>query len=320
MTSKTGVLLVNLGTPLSPSPKDVYRYLIEFLSDERVIDEPWLKRQLLVRGIIVPFRYRQSAASYQAIWTKEGSPLMVYGRSVQRLLQESLGEGYQVELAMRYQVPSIPEGLKCLTQQNINRLVIFPLFPQYASATTGSVHQRVMECLSQEKVIPKVTFIDSYAEHPKMLEAYADNEKAKQWKSYDHILFSFHGLPLRQLIPGSPQCYLSQCQATAKALGEKLGIPEKKYTVCFQSRLGKQPWIQPYTSDCIKNCAAKGDKRILVFCTSFVCDCLETIHEIGVEYAEEFKTYGGEQLDLAESLNSHPLWIEAIRDMITKEA
>lgn len=319
MVSKTGVLLVNLGTPVSPAPRDVYRYLIEFLTDSRVIDKPWLKRQLLVRGLIVPFRYKASAASYRAIWTDKGSPLLVYSREAQQLLQKALGEEYVVELAMRYQEPNIQRSVEALIKQQISHLVVLPLFPQYASATTGSVHQRIMECLSACKVIPKVTLIDSFAKHPSFVHALSLVGKAPLWHEYDHILLSFHGLPLRQLMPGSPYCYASQCYATAQALVKKLQVPKHKYTICFQSRLGKEAWIQPYTSDCLRQCAKDGHKKILVFCPSFVCDCLETLHEIGVEYAEEFKQYGGERLDLVEGLNTHPVWIEAMREIVAEQ-
>lgn len=316
MSPHTGVLLVNLGTPASPSPNDVYRYLIEFLTDDRVVDEPWLKRQLLVRGLIVPFRYKQSAASYRAIWTDQGSPLMIHGRAVQGLLQEQLGGGFAVELAMRYQEPSLKKGVERLLKKEVASLIVLPLFPQYASATTGSIHQRVMEILATCKVFPKLTFINSYAEQPKMVEAFQARSASKDWQTYDHVLLSFHGLPERQLIPNSKLCYSAECRRTAAAIVEKLAIPEGRYTVCYQSRLGKQPWIQPYTSDCIKRCAEKGYKKVLVFCPSFVCDCLETIHEIGVEYADEFKEYGGEQLDLVEGLNAHPKWIDALKEII----
>jgi ferrochelatase len=199
MQKNVGVLLVNLGTPDSPTPKDVYRYLTEFLTDERVIDEPWLKRQLLVRGVIVPARYRQSAKSYQAIWTEEGSPLMVYGTQLQKGLQQRLGESFKVELAMRYQNPSIEKALHSLLSANISHLIVLPLFPQYASATTGSIQQKVMELLSQYQPIPKMTMIDHFFDHPRVIQAFVSAGKEHAVKEYDHVLFSFHGLPQRQL-------------------------------------------------------------------------------------------------------------------------
>jgi ferrochelatase len=213
---KTGVLLVNLGTPNSPSPKDVYRYLIEFLTDGRVIDTSWLYRQLLVRGVIVPIRYRQSAKYYKEIWTPEGSPLKVYGYRVRDRLQESLGDNYAVELAMRYQSPSIEDSLKRLMKNSINRLIILPLFPQYASATTGSVHQRVMEIISKWNVIPETVLIDHYADHPGMIRAFCEVAKPYNPADYDHVLLSFHGLPARQLVKADGKGHCLRCKDCCK--------------------------------------------------------------------------------------------------------
>ncbi|WP_075882565.1 ferrochelatase [Candidatus Protochlamydia sp. W-9] len=334
MNQRTGILLVNLGTPKTPRLKDVYRYLNEFLTDGRVIDLPWLKRQLLVRCIIVPFRYKQSSMLYQKLWTAEGSPLLVHGIAVQTKLQMILGESFQVELAMRYQNPSIEEGLERLKLANVKEIVIFPLFPQYASATTGSVHQEVMKHLQQWQNIPTLTFINSYPDHPGLVGAFCERAKQYDLSIYDYFLFSFHGLPERQIRKGDSTgkcltenccqvicsdnafCYKAQCYRTAKAIASKLRIKLEQYTVCFQSRLGKETWIQPYTSDLLKDCLAKNRKKILVFCPAFVCDCLETTCEVSIEYAEEFKHLGGDTLHLVEGLNSHPVWIEAIKTII----
>lgn len=333
---KTGILLVNLGTPDSPHPKDVKRYLIEFLTDARVIDLPWLKRQLLVRGIIVPRRYRSSAKAYAAIWTKKGSPLLVHGEQVRRALQQELGSDVVVALAMRYRNPSIAQALHQLLASNINHLIILPLFPQYASATTGSIYEKIMELLAPELTLPKLTFIDNFAIHPGFIDAFVKQAAAYSLASYDHILISFHGLPKRHLEHSdrnghclknklccsdlnekNNNCYSAQCFATAQALVKKLQLPPERYTVCFQSRLGKDPWLTPYASEIIIHRAALGDKRLLVFCPSFVCDCLETLYEFGIEYAEEFRRYGGEQLDLVEGLNSTPTWITAIKEILS---
>jgi len=333
MRPETGILLVNLGTPHSPKWRDVYKYLIQFLTDERVIDIPWLKRQLLVRGIIVPLRTRNSARSYREIWQKSGSPLLDYGRKVENLLQEALGPEYQVVLAMRYQTPSIESGLEAL--KGSKKLIVLPLFPQYASASTGSVHQEVMRILSKWPTIPELKMINSYPQDPKMVRTFCLNAKHYSLADYDHFLFSFHGLPERQLIKAdlsgyclkqprccaglnekNSGCYAAQCTATAAAIQKELQIPSDQCTVCFQSRLGKEPWIQPFTSDVIAKLAGQGKKRLLVFCPSFVADCLETIFEIQNEYRAEFFAEGGERLDLVESLNDHPLWIESLTDMI----
>ena len=327
-----GILLVNLGTPDSSKKGDVRRYLTEFLTDKRVIDLPPLKRQLLVRGVIVPKRCRQVAKLYESIWTKEGSPLLVHGKRVEVLLQERLGVDYQVRLAMRYQNPSIEKGLEAL--RDIDHLTIFPLFPQYASATTGSVHQKVFEVLSQWRSIPSLRFISRYEQHPALIEAFIAVAKDYALDSYDHILFSYHGLPERELKKAdrtglclkeaeccqkNPSCYVAQCFATSQGIAEKLQIPKEKWSQCFQSRLGKNPWIQPYTSSVIDRLAREGKKRVLVFCPAFVCDCLETLEEIQCRCKNEFIKKGGESLDLVQGLNSHPKWIDAIETIIKND-
>jgi ferrochelatase len=335
MNQKTGILLVNLGTPDSPKPKDVHKYLIEFLTDGRVIDVPWFKRQCLVRGIIVPRRYKESAKSYADIWTEEGSPLMVYGLRVEKLLQESLGDDFQVALAMRYQNPSIESALETL--KTCTKLIILPLFPQYASATTGSIHQKVMQVVSLWRNVPELKFINSFATNPKMIEAFCQIGRQFPIEEYDQVVFSFHGLPEKHIKRADPHgyclkekdcckkmcsknstCYSAQCFATAQALVEKLGLEEGQYTVAFQSRLGKDPWLKPYMSETLHQLQKEGKKRVLVFCPAFVCDCLETIHEIGIEYRNEFLENGGERYDLVPGLNDHPLWIEALEAIINE--
>lgn len=333
---KKGILLINLGTPDSPSVPDVRRYLDQFLMDARVIDIKPIPRNLLVRGAIIPFRAPESAKIYKKIWTDEGSPLLIYGEQVQSMLQERLGENYVVELGMRYQNPSIPKALESLRAQHVHSIQVIPLFPQYASATTGSVHQLVMEIVSKWLVIPQMSFVNSFHDHPKMIKIFADNGRKYNVESFDHVLFSFHGLPERQLIkadvsgscclksedccskltPVNQHCYSAQCQDTARLIAESIGITKEQYTVCFQSRLGKEPWIQPFASDVIADCAKKGMKRLLVFCPAFVADCLETIYEIGEEYQEEFEEAGGELVQLVESLNAHPEWISILEEFV----
>lgn len=324
-----GLLLVNLGTPDSPNPGDVFRYLNEFLTDERVIDIPWLQRQLLVRGAIVPIRFLASSKSYKAIWTERGSPLRFHSEDATRKLAKVLEGEWQVELAMRYQNPSIKEKLQLL--RNCSEIVVLPLFPQYASATTGSVVAKVMEEVSQWSIIPQMRFIDTFYDMPEVITAYAAQAKHLDLASYDKILFSFHGLPVRQLTKANScckkssnccqtqtSCYSAQCFKTADLLAEELNLRADQWELCFQSRLGKEPWLQPYTSDTLKRLREEGIKNILVFCPSFVADCLETIHEIGVEYAEEFKHLGGERLDLVPSLNDSEQWIEALQAIVLK--
>lgn len=332
---KPGILLINLGTPDQPQRKDVNRYLLQFLTDARVIDLPWFQRQLLVRGIIVPLRAKNSTHLYQKLWTDDGSPLKYYGERVQQLLLDLTERRIPVSLGMRYQNPSIAVAIDELLAQHVDEIIIFPLFPQYASATTGSAFEEVMRVMVDKQVIPSLFFIEDYYDHPAFIEVFSRHGQQFDISSYDHILFSYHGLPQRQLLKadsanhclqiptccdrifeGNRHCYRAQCYATTRALAGKLGLGDEQYTTCFQSRLGKDPWAQPYTSTVLEERARKGDRRLLVFSPSFVADCLETIIEVGYEYREEFLALGGEKIDLVPSLNDDPVWVSCIWQMI----
>jgi ferrochelatase len=331
--SETGLLLVNLGTPDSPKTSDVRRYLKQFLLDGRVIDIPWIARQILVRGIIAPFRAPKSAKVYQSIWMPEGSPLMVYGERLAEAVQERMGPEVQVELAMRYQNPSIESAIDRMLENGIKQIAVLSLFPQYASATTGSVYQEVMDVVRRKQIIPQLYFADDYYDSPGFISCFAQRGEAFDLNSYDHILFSYHGLPERQIRKadlnnkclqgnccGDPNqahsgCYRAQCFATTRALSAALDLKEDQFSTCFQSRLGRDPWIQPYTSDVLEELAEKGVKRVLVFCPAFVADCIETIDEIAEEYKEEFLEMGGEELDLVPSLNDMPSWADEVARM-----
>ncbi len=334
--SKKGVLLVNLGTPDNPEVPAVKRYLDQFLMDERVIDIPRFNRTLLVKGIIVPFRSPKTSKLYKEIWNEKGSPLLYYSEIQAKLLQDKLGDDYQVELAMRYQSPSIANALQRLKDNLVESIRVIPMFPQYASASTGSVMQLVMELVSKWPTIPPISFVNSFHDNQLMIEIFAENARKHQPETFDHVLFSFHGLPERQLLKcdhtgnyclkvdnccetlndTNKFCYSAQGHDTARLLANELGLPKEKYTVCFQSRLGKEPWVQPYTTDVLKKLAAEGKKRLLVFSPAFVADCLETLYEITVEYHEEFKALGGEHVQLVESLNDNPKFIDALAGMV----
>lgn len=334
---KIGVLLANLGTPDSPSRRDVYVYLKQFLLDPRVIDIPMIPRHILVRGIIAPFRSGSSSKLYKRLWTPEGSPIKMYGYKLKDKVQEILGEDYIVELGMRYQNPSIESALNSLMDQGADEIIVFPLFPHYASASTGSVHDEVMRLLRKEQVIPDIKFINSYYDHPALIQVFADNARKYNLDDYEHFVFSFHGLPQRHmkkadrtkshcikkenccntLCEANKFCYSAQCHATAHAIAKNLGLREDQYTISFQSRLGRDPWMQPYTDKILEHRVDEhGEKNILVFSPAFVADCLETTIEIGYEYKEEFEEMGGHKLDLVESLNDNPMWVQAVAQMI----
>ncbi len=338
--AKTGVLLVNLGTPDSPSVPDVRRYLREFLMDKRVIDIPYLSRWLLVNLIIAPFRAPKSAKVYEELWEDRGSPLMFHGTDLKTKLEKILDDSYVVSLGMRYQNPSIASALNELLTENVCKIIVLPLFPQYASATTGSVIEQVMDDVKERLVLPEIEFISQYPDDELMIKTFADlGRKYMAEVQFDHIVFSYHGLPERQIrkssIDGYCQlnakccstfhtknqfCYRAQCFLTSRKLAEQLDLNEDQYSIFFQSRLGKDPWIRPYAEDEIKRFAAEGKKKILIFCPSFTADCLETTIEVGDEFKELFIEQGGEEWQLVESLNSHDLWVESLKKMVENHA
>lgn len=333
--AKTGILLINLGTPDDPSTGSVRRYLRQFLLDARVIDINPILRNILVRGIIAPFRARSSGKLYKELWTEQGSPLKHYGYRVKAMLQDRLGDDYLVELGMRYQNPSIESAAENLRQARVDKIVIFPMFPHFASASSGSAIEEAMKIITGWLTIPELACISSYHDHPKLIEVFADNARKYDLSQYEHFLFSFHGIPQRQLTKSdignhclrnkdccqtitesNKMCYSAQCYDTAFKIADNLGLAREQYSIGFQSRLGKDPWTEPFTPDVLKDLNGKGIKNMLVFSPSFVSDCLETTIEIGDEYHEEWEEMGGEKLDLVESLNENPVWLEAIEDII----
>lgn len=333
---KTGVLLINLGTPDSPSVSDVRKYLTQFLNDPRVIDINPLARFLLVNGIIVPFRAPKSAKLYQHIWTKEGSPLLIYGKEIKTLLQKELGENFIVSLGMRYQNPSIESALNELKKQRVEKIILLPLYPQYASSSTGSSIEEVLRILKKWEVIPEIKIISKFYDRADFIDACVAVAKRYDFNTYDHFVFSYHGLPERHIRKGATHygasscalgaccntitdknqyCYRAACFETTRQLVKKLSLPEGKYTTTFQSRLNDK-WIKPYSDKVIEELAKKGMKKLLVFSPAFVADCLETIYEIGTEYNEIFTEHGGEKVELVESLNTNPVWINALKNMV----
>ena len=330
---KTAVLLVNLGTPDSPSVSDVRSYLSQFLNDPRVIDIPWLPRKVLVNMVIVPFRAPKSAKIYKELWTANGSPLLYYSNRVKDLLQVELDQTHDVFLAMRYKSPSIPAVLEEIRKGNYSKIVVVPMFPQYASASTGSALEEVMQVISKWWVIPELKIISQYYDHPLYIEGFVERSRKYNLNDYDHILFSYHGLPERQvdkvydnnlceghhceeeITEENKFCYKATCYATTRLLAERLSLSTDRYTVSFQSRLDKK-WLTPFSDEVVKECAQKGMKKILVFSPAFTADCLETVIEIGVEYQEIFKHNGGDHVQLVESLNDLPVWIKCLKDLV----
>jgi ferrochelatase len=342
--SHTGVVLINVGTPDSPAVGDVRRYLREFLGDGRVIDLPWLGRKLLVNGIIAPFRAPKSAKAYRKLWTAEGSPLIVHGNALRDALQHQLGASYTVVLAMRYQNPRLQDALDGLIRKGVDRVVLVPLFPQYSSAATGTALQDAMAILGRYTDVPAVASVPPFYTDEGYLNAFVERIRSREPETYDHVLFSFHGLPDRHIqrshttcstalqkdldkapVAGCacetgpylkyPSCYKMQCHVTARELASRCGLARERWSVGFQSRLDKR-WVTPFSDKLIEQYAKAGMKRLLVVSPAFIADCLETVIEIGDEYDELFKEHGGEQVQLVDSLNAHPMWVEALTRLV----
>jgi ferrochelatase len=334
----TGILLINLGTPDSPAVKDVRKYLTQFLNDPRVIDINPIGRFILVNGIIVPFRAAKSAKLYEQIWTKEGSPLLTNSIKQKELLQKSLGTDYVVELGMRYQSPSLDVAINKLKQAKVDKIIAIPLYPQYATSSTTSSIEETTHIVKKWKNHPPIKFIENFFDDAGFIDACVENASKYKLDDYDYFVFSYHGLPERQITKASKEfsdgsckidsccdtitdknrlCYRANCMATTRALVKKLNIPEGKYKSTFQSRLDDK-WLKPYSDKVIEELAKDGKKKVLVFSPAFVADCLETIYEIGTEYNEIFKEHGGEKITLVESLNDSPKWIAALQNMVLK--
>ena len=333
--------MVNLGTPDSYSTRDVARYLRIFLSDSRVLDiSPWV-RIPLVYGIIAPWRARRVSKRYRQLWLPEGAPLRYHTQQIVRQLQQKTPSHTQVLGAMRYGSPSLDKALRQISQMPIHELIVLPLFPQYASATSGSVFEYVLRRIQTWHSIPQLRLIPSFYDHPAFIHAWAariqtafSDHKAQYLADihrYDHVLFSYHGLPESQIKKGSKNghcklndsccraqsphtayCYRAHCIQTTEALVQRLALKPNSYTTCFQSRLGPVPWLKPYTDATLCALAQKGLQNVLVLSPSFVCDCLETTIEIGDEYRSLFRQQGGTRLDWIPSLNATSPWIDAL--------
>lgn len=307
-----GVLLVNLGSPSEPTPKAVRAFLDEFLSDTRVVDLNPLLWRALRRLVILPRRSPKVAKLYESIWTSEGSPLMVYSKRQAALLATTLGPSYRVVLAMRYGQPSIANGLAQLS--GCREILVLPLFPQYSRTTTGTIEAAVSDELAAFHPRPTVRGIADFHVHPAYIDALVERvEEALEAGPVDHYVFTFHGLPVRYVEKGDP--YRTQCEATAEALAVALELPKERWSLVYQSRFGREPWLQPY-ADKFVPLLADTKPRILVVAPGFVSDCLETLEELGKRLAESFRAAGGKELRMVPCLNDHPAAIEMLAALV----
>jgi ferrochelatase len=337
LKAKRAILLINLGTPDSPEPKSVGRYLREFLMDKWVVDIPWLWRWILVNILIVPRRKYKSAEAYKKIWLATGSPLMVYTMGLAQKLREQISPDVRVEVAMRYGSPSIAEVLKKLSEDGFKEIDVLPLYPQYAESSTRS---SIDECERVKKAFSlpiDFKFTEFFYQDPGFIESFANLLRSTmQTKNPQYVLFSYHGLPERhirrldasgehclergkcceEMVSHNQKCYRAQCYATTRAIAKSLNLHPDQYSVSFQSRLGRTPWIRPYTDIVYKELAQNGVKRLAVICPSFVSDCLETLEEIGMRGEQDFRTAGGEELYSVPCVNANPDWVRAVRQML----
>jgi ferrochelatase len=331
-----GVLLVNLGSPDSPSVTDVRRYLREFLMDGRVLDVNWLLRFCIVNFAILPSRPKHSAEAYQKIWTPAGSPLVVTSRNVQVKLQQRVP--VPVELAMRYQHPSIPQAVRNLAQKGVDEVLLIPLFPHYAMSSFETAVERVREVAAALAPQMHVQVQPPCFDQPDYIAALVASAQEFLQQGYDHLLFSFHGLPERHMRKADPTgrhclvaehccetaspahatCYRAQCFRTVAAFVKQANVPKDMHSVAFQSRLGRDPWLKPYTDFELPRLAERGIKKLLVICPAFVADCLETLEEIGLRGRDSFLAAGGKDFALIPCLNEHPLWLAALERMVRR--
>lgn len=320
--TKIGVLLCNLGTPEQPTASAVRRYLAEFLSDPRVVEIPPLLWQVILHGIILRVRPRRSAEAYAKVWRDDGSPLLAItlqqAAAIRREFDEQLPERIAVAVGMRYGNPSIASALHELRAANVRKILVVPLYPQYAAATTASVFDAVTAELRRWRWVPALRMIDEYHQDPGYIHALADSLD-DHWRAHgraEHLLMSFHGTPQRSLLAGDP--YHCQVHATARLLAEHRALGRDDFSVCFQSRFGRAQWLQPYTEQTLQALAGRGIKTVDVICPGFAADCLETLEEIALQYAEVFRAAGGESLRYVPALNDRPAHIDSLVRLIKR--
>lgn len=327
------ILLVNVGTPDKPDAMHVRKFLLQFLNDSRVIDLPWIVRKILVNLIIVPFRVKKSTRFYKELWTDKGSPLLYFMESLVLKLQIKLKTEYTVMGAMSYGHPSLKQALQKLKEGSFDEITVLPLYPQYASSTGGSVQDGIMSEMRKWEIIPEIRFISQFYSQPSFINVFANKIKSYHPEKFDLVLFSYHGLPLRQVQKSHPKigiencscdiqlpehgkyCYKATCYETTRLLAKKLNLSTENYSTSFQSRLSNN-WLTPFTDKTLVLAAKNGYKRILVVAPSFVTDCLETVVEIDKTFKNLFMQAGGEELVLVESLNDNEEWVDAIIEIL----
>jgi ferrochelatase len=317
---RIGILVVNLGTPDAASYSAVQRYLREFLSDRRVINTSRVIWWPLLYGVVLPFRPLRTVRKYRKIWMSEGSPLAVYSRSLTtklgRVLRDRLGDDVRVALGMTYGTPSIAGAIEALAQQNVKKLLVLPLYPQYCSSTTGSVFDRTTSALQRWRWLPETRFVNQYCDDPGYIDALAASIDAHWQKAGErsHLVLSYHGIPASYVKEGDP--YQAQSEATTRAVVSRLGLAAEEWSHCYQSRFGRVVWLQPYTEDTLETLAVRGLHKLTVVSPAFAVDCLETLEEVAMEYRDKFLALGGEELILVPALNDDDRHAEVLASIV----
>ena len=331
---KTAILLMNIGSPDEPTIPSIRKYLTKLLNNKRAIDLPWLLRKILVNAIIIPLRVRESTGLYKRLWTENGSPLIFHSEELRKKLQIRLGNNFEVFTGMCYGNPSYKNALSEIKKKGFERIVLIPLFPQYAVSTTQTAFDIAEKEIKKQNIRAKIFKVEQFYNHPKFIDAWVAQTKNIDFKKFDHVVFSYHGLPNRHIekchsgikikncnchksLPENGKfCYRATSYETTRLIANKLNLKPEKYSVSFQSRLSKN-WLTPFTDEVIRKKLSEGNKNILVLAPSFVTDCLETVIEIGVTYSNEFYKNGGKTFLLVESLNAEEHWIDALAEIIS---
>ena len=330
---KKAVILINVGTPDSPRVGDVRKYLMEFLGDGRVIDLPWLFRKILVNIIISPIRSFKSSKLYKRLWTEEGSPLLYLTKNLSNKLQIELGDDYEVFYAMRYQSPHLLSILEKLDHNKYEKILFVPMFPQYASSTSGTVIEFIYKYMAKRNVIPNFSILEQFYNTPEFIESFSEIINSYNPDTYDAIIMTYHSLPLSHLDAVHPKvdhqgcacidempehgkmCYRATCYETTRLLTTHCNLDKNKVYTSFQSRLTKN-WITPFTDELLMELAKQGKKKVLLVAPSFTTDCLETIIELGYEYKHLFESAGGTELTMVRSLNEEDIWVKNLKQLI----
>jgi ferrochelatase len=313
----SAILLVNVGSPKNASRYEVAKFLFRYLNDKRVVSLPFWSRTLLVNGIIIPFRLGKSVRRYREFFANTRHTLLHHAQTLEQKFNERLPHGDKAFVVMQHSQPTLSGVLRRIRKEGFNRIVLVPLFPQYAEATSGSIAAKFCREMKAWRALPEVHIVESFHSHPAYIRAVIATLREYDVESYDHVVFSYHSLPITHVArtKGTPRCYPTACETTTRLLAEQLKLSASRYSVAYQSRMSPHEWLNPFTDDVLAQLAQAGKKRVLLLAPGMAADCLETVHELAHESRELFLTNGGSTLDIAPCLNSRDAWVEALAEI-----